>query len=342
MSIRLLAAALLTAAFCAPAGAQGFYVERSGTKLLAPFKKVVAKANESTVRVRCDDRDAALGTVVTAAGHVLTKASELRGKVTCRLSDGTEYDATLVSVHKETDLALLKIDAEGLKPVTFADSKPVPVGHWLAAAGPYTDPVAVGIVSVATRDLGPREFVPAHNSNRGYLGVMLDMSAKASAGGAKITGMMKGSSAAKAGVKVDDLITAVDGRDVSGGTTLREILDEYRPGDTVTLKVLRGEEGMKLKVKLTPPGEQTREEVQNSMGGELSGRRTGFKTVLQSDMVIAPKDCGGPVVDLDGKVLGLGIARAGRVETWVLPAETIRPLLADMKAGKFAPVSASK
>jgi S1-C subfamily serine protease len=56
-------------------------------------------------------------------------------------------------------------------------------------------------------------------------------------------------------------------------------------------------------------------------------------------MVIAAKNCGGPVVDLDGNVLGISIARAGRVETWVLPSEVIRPLLPDFKAGKFAPTT---
>jgi S1-C subfamily serine protease len=82
--------------------------------------------------------------------------------------------------------------------------------------------------------------------------------------------------------------------------------------------------------------------IQNAMGGDLSGRRSGFPAVLQTDMVLSPKDCGGPVVDLDGNVLGISIARAGRVETWVLPGENIRPLLADLKAGKFAPISATK
>jgi S1-C subfamily serine protease len=78
------------------------------------------------------------------------------------------------------------------------------------------------------------------------------------------------------------------------------------------------------------------------MGGELSGRRSGFPAVLQTDMVIQPKDCGGPVVDLNGNVLGINIARAGRVETWILPSEDIRPLLNDLKSGKFAPIAAVK
>ena len=41
--------------------------------------------------------------------------------------------------------------------------------------------------------------------------------------------------------------------------------------------------------------------------------------------------------DLDGNVLGINIARAGRVESWALPAEVIRPLIAGLKAGKFPP-----
>ena len=48
------------------------------------------------------------------------------------------------------------------------------------------------------------------------------------------------------------------------------------------------------------------------------------------------------MVDLDGNVLGINIARAGRVETWILPSENIRPLLIDLKAGKFPPVSLKK
>jgi serine protease Do len=77
------------------------------------------------------------------------------------------------------------------------------------------------------------------------------------------------------------------------------------------------------------------------MGTLLSARRTGFPQVLQTDMVLDAKDCGGPVVDLEGRVLGINIARAGRVETWVLPGEVIKPLLPEFKAGKFAPAATS-
>ena len=65
-------------------------------------------------------------------------------------------------------------------------------------------------------------------------------------------------------------------------------------------------------------------EFQNSLGGPLSERRAGFPLAIQHDSVLQPTDCGGPIVDLDGKAVGLNIARAGRVESYALPAAIVR------------------
>ena len=319
--------------------------DRAAVPLLASFQAVVARANEATVRVLCDDKDAALGTIVFADGFVLTKASELRGKVTVKLADGKVLDAKTLAVHKPTDLGLLKIDSKGLKPVTFADSKKVPTGHWLAAAGPSglgTNPTAVGIVSVITRDMTRWNEDDIRNQNRGYLNILMK-DADDPEGGAVVKEVTKDGPAANAGLKRDDVIFEINGLEVSGQQSLREILENYRPKDKIVLKVRRDGEVMEFKATLSgPPGDRNRSQIQNAMGGELSGRRAGFPAVLQTDMVIEPKNCGGPVVDLDGTVLGISIARAGRVETWVLPSETIRPLLAEMKEGKYAPVAHRK
>ena len=43
--------------------------------------------------------------------------------------------------------------------------------------------------------------------------------------------------------------------------------------------------------------------------------------------MLKPKDCGGPLVDLSGKVVGVNIARAGRVETLALPADTVEAIV---------------
>src|SRR5262249_1275005 len=78
--------------------------------LVPLFKPVVEKASESTVRIKCDDKDCALGTVVDPNGLILTKLSELKGAIYVRLPDGSEYEGTRVAEHKDTDLALLKVD----------------------------------------------------------------------------------------------------------------------------------------------------------------------------------------------------------------------------------------
>ncbi|MBX9581700.1 MAG: S1C family serine protease, partial [Gemmataceae bacterium] len=300
----------------------------------------VAAANAATVRVLADDKAVALGTVVSADGYILTKASELRGTLTVRRGDGSEHDAEVVGVHKPTDLALLKIAATGLKPVAFADTKGAAVGDWLAAAGTGTAPTGVGIVSVSTRKVAWGFAADTTiNRNRGFLGVTLaDDDPK---GGAVVRAVSPGGAAAKAKVARGDVIVEVNGAEVTGAAGLMEVMDAYRPGDKVTVRLRRAGEEVELQLKLTGNVEKSRSDIQNEMGGELSGRRTGFPAVLQTDLVVAPMNCGGPVVDLDGKVLGVCIARGGRVETWVLPGELIRPLVDDLKAGKYK-VAAAK
>jgi serine protease Do len=346
MLTRLFAATVLVVAFAAPAPAQ----LTKDSKLLAPFKPVVAAATESTVRIRCDDKDAVLGTVVDPNGFILTKLSELKlsdpkAPIYVRLPDGSEYEGTAVAAHRETDLALLKVDVKGLKAVKFADTKKLPRGNWVAAAGPNSDPVAVGIVSVMTRKLtGHDTEIIVANPNRGYMGVELsdETDDTGHALGAKLQRVEVGSAAQKAGLRVDDVIVELNGKQVVGVRSLRESLEPFKGGDVVQVKAKRKGETKEFKLTLgTPP--KDRGDIQNEMGGKdfpLSLRRTGFPEVLQTDMVIEAKNCGGPVVDLEGHVLGINIARAGRVETWVLPSEVIVPLLPDLKAGKFAPVFA--
>jgi hypothetical protein len=51
--------------------------------------------------------------------------------------------------------------------------------------------------------------------------------------------------------------------------------------------------------------------------------------------VLKPTEVGGPLVDLDGKVVGVNIARAGRVMTFAVPSAVVQSLLSDLRAGKY-------
>ena len=146
------------------------------------------------------------------------------------------------------------------------------------------------------------------------------------------------SAAEQAGLKAKDVILAIEGKGVLSAEALILAVQHYKPGETIKLKLQRGDKDIEIAATLGKrPASQTRGDFQNSMGSVLSKRRSGFPTVLQHDTVIRPEDCGGPLVDLDGNVVGLNIARAGRVMSYATPAEVVRPLLADLMSGKLPP-----
>ena len=47
--------------------------------------------------------------------------------------------------------------------------------------------------------------------------------------------------------------------------------------------------------------------------------------------MLQPSLCGGPLVNLDSKAIGLNIARAGRVTTYALPAKLVKKILTNLK-----------
>lgn len=302
--------------------------ERDHESVRLAFRDVVNEPHQATVRVFVDDKPAALGTIVDPSGLILTKASEVRGQVTVKLHDKRLFDATLVGVDRKTDLAMLKIDAKSLPVVTWRDQKDVPaVGSFLASSGLETLPVAIGVVSVQ-----PRSIAAPH----GVLGVVLEDGGDA----ALVHEIMERSGAEKAGLKKGDLITALNGERVKGREQLVDAVRQYQPGDRLTLSVKRGGERFDVEATLgerpTSPDAE-RSSFQNTLGGPLSERRSGFPLALQHDTVLTPEDCGGPVVDLDGRAVGINIARAGRVNSYALPASVVLPLIAEFKAGKYSP-----
>jgi serine protease Do len=173
------------------------------------------------------------------------------------------------------------------------------------------------------------------NPNSGFLGV----TSEPADGGPRIALVEKGSAADKAGLKVNDKLLAVDGKLIEDPDGLMTAMQKTRPGQDVELKVKRGDEELTLKATLGKrPAGSDRSDFQNRMGSALSTRRAGFPIVLQHDTILKPSDCGGPLVDLDGKTVGINIARVGRVETDAVPSEVVKTLLPDLKSGKLAPV----
>ena len=73
------------------------------------------------------------------------------------LNNKQEFDATVLGTDPATDLALLKVDADGLATLKFGDSDALQLGEWVLAIGnPYnlTSTVTAGIVSAKARNVG--------------------------------------------------------------------------------------------------------------------------------------------------------------------------------------------
>ena len=96
------------------------------------------------------------GYILTNA-HVVTLGGETDGaSLAVRLFDGTVVAAELIGYDSVYDLAVIKIEAEGLKPIVFADSKTLNVGQNVVAIGAplgLTSTVTEGIVSALNRTI---------------------------------------------------------------------------------------------------------------------------------------------------------------------------------------------
>lgn len=68
--------------------------------------------------------------------------------------------------------------------------------------------------------------------------------------GAKISDITAGSAGDKAGLKANDIVTKVDGNPISSNDALVATVRGYKPGDTITLTVLRGGKSQEISVKL--------------------------------------------------------------------------------------------
>jgi S1-C subfamily serine protease len=96
-----------------------------------------------------------------------------------------------------------------------------------------------------------------------------------------------------------------------------------------------------LVAKIQDVGMMQESENDSKINGPRSTRLSGFERAMQHDTVINPDQCGGPVVDTSGRVVGMNIARAGRVVSYALPSTLVRAAI-DRMTAESANMSASK
>lgn len=320
--------------------AHGQRLDNNGVPLLTPSEKqavdaqsasfvraiepALTEAAKSTVRVWSGTRRLAYGTVVGDGTTILTKWSELaRARGDLRIeAAGRELRAVRVlGVYADHDLAVLQVDGEPLQAVGFAEHEPV-LGSFLACPQPDGRLAAFGVVAVPARNL--------KQTDQAFLGVAADPTHDQA--GVRINEVVEDSPAARVGIMKGDILLSVGGREVNGLFELRNSLNGVAPGTTLPLVFKRAGETVIRDVEVggrpqLPGFPGARIQQMERMGGPISRVRDEFPSAIESDMRLLPNQVGGPVVDLNGRIIGITLARAGRTRSYVMPASGIREIL---------------
>lgn len=265
------------------------------------------------------------GFILTEDGYILTNYHVVEGSSSTKVAlyDGSSYDAQLIGYDQSNDIAVLKIEAQGLTPVVLGDSDQLIVGETVLAIGnplgELTFSLTAGTVSALDREVtisgtGTMELIQtdaainsgnsggalfdlygqvvgitnakySNNSSNGasidnigfaipinnvlsivtsiiengyiakpYIGVSVaDVSQETQSyglpKGAAVKMVEEDSPAEKAGLQVNDIITAANGTEIQSSDDLVKLVRSMNEGEEMSLKVYR--QGETLELKLT-------------------------------------------------------------------------------------------
>lgn len=309
---------------------------KDAKELADVFRPVAASMEDATIRIMKGETNVqlALGTVIESDGLILTKASELAPDMKCMIN-GERFQPRVVGIHPPTDLALLRVDTKSLNQIQWSDQPLPSLGRWVVSPK-AKGKAKPGIGIIATEKA--RKIPPSSP----FIGIEMEDVKE----GIRITKIVKSSPAALAGLAADDVIFQIEAKKLKARVDLVREIRKFEVGDRVSLKVLRNNKEQLFKVtlgerdKISPQAERSNQ--QNSMGSKLSRRRRDFPKAFQHDTMLNSNTCGGPIVDLTGKVIGINIARDGRVSSLALPRETILPIIDLLKSGDLSPAVVNK
>lgn len=309
--------------------------ERQASGLLNQVSNTADAVYPSVVSFWKDDRNVALGIVVGKNGYIVTKASEVqkRSPVIC-LIDGEDFPAELIRVDPTNDVALMKVDAKNLVPIqwnrqpTIVAGEPdrtssmMPDGSFVLTPGDEQSVLAIGTLSVQPRSTAAGE--------QAFLGV----NPQRVQGGVRITDVHPGEASHDAGLIDGDVITELGGQKIADVDDLVASIRSHRPGDSVAIGYLR--QGQRRSTRATlagrnmPAQQAAHFKMMNRLGAILSKRNDNFPVVFQHDTPLFPEQCGGPIIDLSGHVIGMNIARQGRAASLAIPAANMQTIVDDL------------
>ena len=112
-----------------------------------------------------EHRSGGSGVIISQDGYIVTNNHVVDGatKLRVKLNDGRVFDAKVVGKDPTTDIALIRVGADGLPTIQFGSSDALRLGEWVLAIGSPFDlqsTITAGIVSAKARQLDviPNEF----------------------------------------------------------------------------------------------------------------------------------------------------------------------------------------
>ena len=129
------------------------------------FKRLVPNAPQLQDPDEDKDQNFGSGFIISANGYILTNSHVVSGmnSIKVTLNDKREFSAKLIGSDTQSDVALLKIEAEGLPTVKIGDVKTLRIGEWVAAIGApfgFENSITAGIVSAKGRSLPNENYTP--------------------------------------------------------------------------------------------------------------------------------------------------------------------------------------
>jgi len=294
------------------------------SKDLMPSQHVMQTARRATVEIfgvaaNGESGISTLGTLLDDQ-HVATKLSDILAwsDLSCRAANGMMITAKITKSDRTWDLAILKLtdaieagDSIAESYATVPDSKTL-IGQIVFAATGMDNVSTAGIVC-RTEHTEPTQAV--------RFGAALQTAGQ----DVQITELSPNGSAVSAGMQIGDKLLSMDASTLSSLQDVSNLLAIRQPGDWVLVEGDRMTRSFIVQMQLQrdPAQQFEKTEFLDGRAGQLSQRRSGFTSVLQHDIVIDPAACGGPLLDSDGHVVAINIARRSRDATFAIPIHDV-------------------
>lgn len=299
---------------------------RAHPKFLAALRSSATMvAGRSVIVVESEGGPRSIAVAVDSAGSLVTKGSEAGFRESLEVVvDGRRFPARRIAYDPDADLLLLRADELQLPPLPISSQgAPLEAGTQLLSVGPEGDVLAVGGCSLEI-------FRTEEADARPFLGVS---SRAGTEGAATLRSVTPGMPADRAGLQVGDMVRTVGDNPLTGARTLPETIALQRVGDRATVEFERDGRQCATKVLLARRPQSMRSRDRGNTRIAVTPVLPYRVSVFQHDGAIEPHECGSPVVDLEGRVVGINLARFDRTAVWAMPVEEFSRRVRDLLQG---------